>query len=202
MSPAHRRGRRTICKHWRSRRSFHANVTLHRRCGLRQQPAMLIERSPPSPHVAFLTEAYALMDYSPRTACVASRRRQIAGSAMVPAAELRGQHNGAFAASLGVRDVPSRDALYSMQRIRAGIERRRSQVPPTPCVPCVLVLKVGSPRDLPLARMGANGPCSGSRTKSRLFIRRPASPTSGIARSTCHTRKYTPARIQAANTGF
>ena len=93
-----------------------------RRCGLCRQPTVLIERSPPSPHVTFLTEAYALMDYSPRTACVASRRRQIAGSAMVPAAELRGQHNEAFVGSLGVRDVPSRDAPSSMQRIRAGIE--------------------------------------------------------------------------------
>ena len=82
-----------------------------RRCGLRRQPAVLIERSR-QPAWAFLTEAYALLDYSSRMACVAWRRRQVAGAAMVPAAEYRGQHNGAFVGSLGVRDVPSRDALF------------------------------------------------------------------------------------------
>ena len=68
---------------------------------------------------------------------------------MVPAAELRGQHNEAFVGSLGVRDVPSRDAHSSRRRIRAGIERRRAhKFLRRHGVPCLLVVKVGSPGDM------------------------------------------------------
>jgi hypothetical protein len=52
----------------------------------------------------------------------------------------------------------------------------------------------------PRAKTGANGLCFGSRTKSRLFIRRPATPTDGIARSTGHTLKYTAVRRRATTT--